>query len=120
MTLKSWRELLATPLTEAPLKGADDVSGENLSDKSDKSDKSVLLREHLSETVLGQIAEVSDKLPALPRSRLVRIGPNAWKESEWARGLCVFCDDPVAGGDVLACEEHRARLDATVMPWEER
>lgn len=54
----------------------------------------------------------------LPPQRLVRTGPSTWMEAEWARGLCVFCDQPTTTGDVIACDDHRARLDAIVMPWE--
>lgn len=31
---------------------------------------------------------------------------------------CVFCDQPLAAGDRIACAEHRRRLDETPMPWD--
>lgn len=65
------------------------------------------------------VPTVSTTADVLPRQRLVRTGPNTWAEAEWARGLCVFCDQPTADGDVISCAEHRAKMDAIVMPREE-
>jgi hypothetical protein len=112
--LRSWRELLAAPLPEAPKEGPEKNPGGNSSDKSDNRTNTDLLRVELSETVLGQIAETSDKLP---RQRLIQTGPTTWVEAEWCRALCVFCDRPAL--DVIACAEHRAKIDAIVMPWSE-
>lgn len=114
--LKSWRELLASPRPDDPLEGAGDISQENAPDKSDKRTNADLLRVDLSEVSLGQIEETSDKSIELPPQRLVRTGPNTWEEAAWARALCVFCEAPAV--DVIACAEHRAKLDQTVMPWE--
>lgn len=58
--------------------------------------------------------------PVVERQRLVRTGPNTWIEADWARGLCVFCDQPTAAGDLITCPTHRAKMDAIVMPWESR
>lgn len=117
--LKSWRELLATPLPEPPKEGQDDVSQEHASDKSDNRTNQDSLRVDLSETVIGQIEETSDKSPVQPsnvrsgvRSRLVRTGPNTWVLAEWSLALCVMCDELLAPGDLIACPEHRLRIEA--------
>jgi hypothetical protein len=132
-SLKSWRELLASPLPEPLLEGQDDDFQGNAPDKSDKRTNPDLLRVDLSETAFGQIPESSDKSPVedtqtesslevkpftpeIGRSRLVQTGPNTWKEAEWCRGLCVNCEEPLAPGDVIACTWHRAQIDA--LTWE--
>ena len=51
-------------------------------------------------------------------ARLVRTGPNSWAEANWARGLCVMCDEPLKDGDVIACVTHRRQMDALEMPWD--
>lgn len=148
-TLKSWRELLASPLPEAPKEGQDDVSRGNASDKCQNRTNPDSLRVELSETTIGQIPKTSDKStadlcviagctepiaegdlvycavhrvkaddgalwgPRAVRQRLEQTGPNTWQEAEWARGLCVFCEQ--AAVDVIACAEHRARIDALVL-----
>jgi hypothetical protein len=114
--LKSWRELLATPLPEVPKGDGEIVPGD------------------VGRTQIPQIPQIPDSLrvdlhtdesanrpqippETLPRQRLIQTGPNTWVEAEWARGLCVFCDRPSV--DVIACPEHRAKIDAIVMPWSE-
>jgi hypothetical protein len=68
---------------------------------------------------VGLLTEASANDPqTLPRPRLVRTGPNTWVEAEWARGLCVYCPESTAPGDIIACAEHRATIDAIVMSWE--
>lgn len=112
--LKSWRELLETPLREeektpeaatpmiyceTPETGGFPPSGVSQAPP------------------MKNPCETPEKLPDRP-SRLVRTGENTGKEAEWARGLCVYCPEPLAPGDVIACTWHRAQMDATVMPWE--
>lgn len=116
-TLKSWRELLAAPLPEAPKGGGSDSDG-NSSDKSDKRTNPDLLRVDLSETTFGQIPKSSDKLIFQARPRLVTIGPRTWAESDWSKGICVYCPVHLAPGDVIACANHREQMDAVLMPWE--
>jgi hypothetical protein len=31
---------------------------------------------------------------------------------------CVFCPSPLAGGDTIACPDHRRQMDLIPMPWE--
>ncbi len=50
-----------------------------------------------------------------PRPRLVQTGPTTWVEADWCKGLCVNCEQRLAPGDVIACSEHRAAIDALVL-----
>lgn len=106
--LRTWRQRLATPLKRVEEEKPPETSPDNRTNRTNPD----LLRVSLSETVFGQTSEKPDK------PRLVRIGPNTWKEADWCRGLCVNCEEPLAPGDVIACTWHRAQIDALVMPWE--
>ncbi len=118
-TLKTWRELLASPLPETPKESVEDVSKRNASDNSDNRTNPVLLRVELSETPVGQIPERSDKSPdSVERPRLVRTGENTWVLADWARGLCVRDDNPLAPGNVIWCEGCAVIAEMTPMPWE--
>jgi hypothetical protein len=121
-SLKSWRELLASPLTEDPLEGQEDDFQGNAPDKSDKRTNPDLLRVDLSERPVGQIPIESDKYPpsvgnlsgfqpGLPYFK--QLGPTTWVETDWSRGRCVFDGGhaPVAPGDRIACVEHRRLMD---------
>ena len=45
----------------------------------------------------------------------------AWfdREPDLNAHHCCFCSDFVAPGDRIACTEHRARINAEPMPWDE-
>lgn len=108
--LRSWRERIATPLR----RGGEEIQTETLSTNPTNPQTPDSLR-------VSKWTEESTNHPqTLPRQRLVRTGENTWKEAEWARGLCCFCECPVAEGDVIACKDHRAALDAEPMPWDEK
>lgn len=113
--LKSWRELLETPLKED-----EESSGDvNPLRKCEIPKSGGFPSSGIShEKAMRKPCESPEKLPEIPPQRLVRTGESTWVEAEWARGLCVFCERPVAEGDVIACAEHRTKLDATVMPWD--
>lgn len=113
--LRTWRERVATPLRGSGEEKPAEMPPDKLTNRTNPE----LLRVGLSETGLGQTSESSDK-PRTDGQRLIRIGPTTWREAEWARALCVFCPEPVAPGDVIACAEHRGRLEQIVMPWEDR
>jgi hypothetical protein len=113
--LKSWRELLETPLKE----DEKDAGEEKSLRKCEIPETGGFPSSGISqETPMRKPCEIPEKFPEPERQRLVRTGPNTWKEAEWARGLCVFCDAPAV--DVIACTEHRAEIDRIVMPWESR
>lgn len=113
--LKSWRELLETPLREEEKPAGDENS--LIYCETPKTD--VFSPSGVSqEDPMKNPCETPEKLA--DRQRLVRTEANTWKEAEWARGLCVFCDEPLVPGDVIACTWHRAQMDATMMPWEMR
>lgn len=109
--LKSWRERLATPL-----KAPEQESGEKESLQTTTNPQtSDFLR-------VGLLVGESTNLPQTPESRprLVRTGLNTWVEVAWARELCVLCEEPLAPGDVIACQEHRRQMDELEMPWDRR
>lgn len=112
--LRTWRQRIATPLKRVEEEKSPETSPDKLTNRTNPE----VLRVGLSETDIGQTSEMSDKPTDLEPQRLVRIGSNTWKEAEWARGLCVFCPNELAPGDVISCAEHRARMDQLVMPWE--
>lgn len=47
--------------------------------------------------------------PGMPN--FSKVGPTTWRETVWSKQRCVFCPEPLAPGDKIACEEHRKRLD---------
>lgn len=114
--LRSWRERLATPL-KGP---AETVSVRSAPTEPTKRQNPDSLRVGSVAVALDRTPVLGDTTPVLGRPRLVRIGPSTWQEAEWARGLCVYCPAPVAPGDLIACREHRQKIDAIVMPWDRR
>lgn len=106
--LRSWRERVATPLKRVEEEKPAERSPDKLTNRTNPD----LLRVGLSETAVGQTPEIPDK------PRLVRTGPNTWEEAAWSRNLCVFCEAPAV--DIIACAEHRTKLDQLVMPWDEK
>lgn len=108
--LRSWRERLATPLKGPGRENQEETASTNPTNQQTP----VSLRVGLLEG--GQ--NIPKQTPALPRQRLVRTGSTTWVEAEWARRLCVNCDEPTAPGDLIACAEHRRQLDAILMPWD--
>lgn len=127
--LKSWRERSATLL-----KGPGDEIPEQPVRQNDKTGQNpdLLLVGSVGEApeTVRQNPVMSDKTPTndpldvrsvsgvTDRPRLFRVGPTTWKEAEWASGLCVFCSNELAEGDVITCIEHRGKIDQIVMPWD--
>lgn len=122
-SLKSWRERLATPL-KAPEQAVEEVDRPQTPQTTQTPDSlRVSLRTEksanrpqtpIATTPLNVSSDVSS------RPRLVRTGPNTWIEAKWARGLCVYCPEPLAAGDVIACAAHRRQMDALEMPWDRK
>jgi len=42
--------------------------------------------------------------------------PGQWREPEASAALCTRCPEPLAEGDLLACEQHRLEVGVTVRP----
>lgn len=111
--LRSWRELIATPL-KSPV----DVFGENTASTNQTNPQtpdSLRVSKWTGEST--NRPQTSDGV-AGGRARLEQIGPTTWVLAAWATALCVHCDEPLAAGDRTCCVEHRQQRDALVMPWE--
>lgn len=105
--LRSWRDRIG-----APLKGA----GQEIREEAQSTNQT---NPQTPDSIrVGKWTQESTNHPQTSedRPRLVRTGPTTWEEAEWSRKLCVFCEAPAV--DVIACAEHRAKLDQLVMPWE--
>lgn len=115
--LKSWRELLATPLPDPPTEDEGENSGDGVrAQTAQTAQTSDSLRVGLRTEESANRTQTS----WLDSPRLVRTGPNTWVEADWCKGMCVFCSEPLAEGNKTRCVEHQRQADALVMPWEVR
>lgn len=78
------------------------------------------IQEHRSELIALFSVPLPATRPAGWSDRLQRVTlesvaghPDQWQEPAASTALCIWCSDPLAEGDPIACTAHRARLSVT-------
>lgn len=103
--LKTWRQRIATPIKRVGEEKPAEIPSDNRTNRTNPD----FLRVSLSEDVIGQTSVLPDKPPDRG-PRLLSLGGGRWAEADWARDLCVYCPNPLAPGDVVACVEHQGTV----------